>query len=213
MSGPQHKHAKPYLEGRDIERYGMNPTGNYIRYLPDEMYSPRTPELFESKKIVSQSMLSRMRLVATLDSAGYYVEQSLVCIVPHGVVTDPSEVSEKIPLEFILGALNSRIGSFYFATQIIDFSLGGGLIHATPGAQERLLVPKAAPARVTTQVVNLVKQMLALLKERGGSTGPQGEVSLERQIEATSSQIDRSMYELYGLTEHEIALVESSDSR
>ena len=33
---------------------------------------------------------------------------------------------------------------------------------------------------------------------------------LERQIEATDRQIDKLVYELYGLTEEEIAVVESS---
>ncbi|MEK9136962.1 MAG: Eco57I restriction-modification methylase domain-containing protein, partial [Bacteroidota bacterium] len=67
---PHLPNAKPYLEGRDIRRYEMTPTGRFVRYIPEEMYSPRTPLLFETKKIVSQSMLSRMRLIATLDDAG-----------------------------------------------------------------------------------------------------------------------------------------------
>ncbi|MFH1549813.1 MAG: N-6 DNA methylase, partial [Planctomycetota bacterium] len=43
---------KPYLEGRDIGRYSMQPTGRYIHYCPDEMYSPRSPVLFESHRII-----------------------------------------------------------------------------------------------------------------------------------------------------------------
>ena len=107
---PKDKDAKPYLEGRDIRRYETQPTGRFIRYLPDEMYSPREPGLFETRKIVSQSMLSKMRIIATLDEGNHYVEQSLVCIVPHGVITE-REVDFDVPLEFILGAINSRVGS------------------------------------------------------------------------------------------------------
>jgi hypothetical protein len=33
---------------------------------------------------------------------------------------------------------------------------------------------------------------------------------LQRQIEATDQQIDKLVYELYGLTEEEIAIVEAS---
>jgi len=35
--------------------------------------------------------------------------------------------------------------------------------------------------------------------------------SLERQIAATDAEIDRLVYELYGLTEQEIMLVEGRD--
>jgi hypothetical protein len=34
---------------------------------------------------------------------------------------------------------------------------------------------------------------------------------LERQVDATDRQIDRLVYELYGLTEEEIAIVEGGD--
>lgn len=36
-------------------------------------------------------------------------------------------------------------------------------------------------------------------------------MALCRQIEATDSQIDRLVYELYGLTEEEIRIVEARD--
>ena len=221
--------AKPYLEGREIKRYILIPTGHFIKYIPEEMYSPRTPALFECKKIVSQSMLSRMRIVATLDEDGYYVEQSLVCIVPH---TDLSgrTASANVPLEFILGTMNSRVGSFYFATYIIDYSLGGGLVHATPGSQGKLLVPKASKSQIRS-MVSLVESMLALHKKLAvgrlskssqagheNTAGRLGKSSytghdktlIERQITATDRQIDQLVYELYGLTDAEIAIVEES---
>jgi hypothetical protein len=37
---------------------------------------------------------------------------------------------------------------------------------------------------------------------------PQAQTLLKRQIEATGRQIDRLVYDLYGLTEEEIELVE-----
>jgi hypothetical protein len=37
---------------------------------------------------------------------------------------------------------------------------------------------------------------------------PQEQTALERQIAAADTQIDRLVYELYGLTEEEIKLVE-----
>jgi len=203
---PSAPNAKPYLEGRDINRYRKNPTGRFLRYEPEDMYSPRVPELFDAEKIVSQTMLSKMRLVATYDADGYYVEQSLLCIIPHGLIT-PDSPAKAPPLKFILGVMNSTLESFYFRTAIIDYSLGGGLVHATPGSQSCLIIPEATEADVAV-MVSLVEQMLDLNKRLASANTEQEKTVLKRQIDATDRQIDALVYELYGLTEEEIALVE-----
>jgi hypothetical protein len=203
--------AKPYLEGRDIHRYLMEPTGRYIRYIPDEMYSPRTPLLFETKKVMSQSMLSKKRIVATLDSSGYYVEQSLVCIIPHGILTKATPLAE-LPIEFILGTINSKVTTFYFGTQIIDFSLGGGLIHATPGSQSQLRIPHASESE-STRMVELVEGMLDLHKKLAEVKTDHEQEVIQRDIKTTDTEIDKLVYELYGLTEDEIAIVEGETAK
>jgi hypothetical protein len=204
------RRAKPYLEGRDIQRYAMRPTGRYIRYIPAEMYSPRRPELFETEKIVSQSMLSKMRLVATLDKEGFYVEQSLVCIIPHGIITKDT-ASSRVPLDFILGVLNSRLETFYFATNIIDYSLGGGLVHATPGSQEKLIIPRIAEPAMSP-IRSRVRRMLDLHKRSAQARAADEKMRLEREIKQTDAQIDRLLYELYGLTEKEIRIIEEANA-
>jgi hypothetical protein len=202
------KNAKPYLEGRDIIRYGMSPTGRFIRYFPDEMYSPRCPELFEAHKIVSQTMLSKARPVATFDDSGFYVEQSLACIVPHGVLTDRKS-NASLPLKFILGVLNSRLERFYFESYVIDQSLGGGLIHATPGTHDKLIVPKTTGKR-QDRMVKLVDSLLAMHKQLASAKGEAQRGAIQRQIDATDAEIDRLVYDLYGLTKEEIAIVEGA---
>ena len=200
------KNAKPYLEGRDITRYGMSPTGRFIRYTPEEMYSPRSPELFESHKIVSQTMLSRACPVATFDDGGFYVEQSLACIVPHGMITD-KRPEANLPLKFILGVLNSRLERFYFESYVIDQSLGGGLIHATPGTHDKLIVPKTTDKHVSLMVA-LVDKMLALTPKLRGATSESEKAALQNAVTTTDAEIDRLVYDLYGLTEEEMKIVE-----
>jgi hypothetical protein len=203
------KNAKPYLEGRDIKRYAIYPTNRFIRYLPKEMYSPRSPQLFETAKIVSQTMLSKARLVATYDDRGFYVEQSLACVVPHGVITDRKQKTE-VPLKFILGVLNSNMEGFYFGSYVIDQSLGGGLIHATPGAHDKLIVPKASGPQVQ-QMVSFVDSILSLHKQLTTAKSAAQKAIMQRQIDATDAEIDRLVYDLYGLTAEEIAVVEGKD--
>jgi len=174
------------------------------------MYSPRTAKLFETNKIVSQTMLSRPRIVATLDLNGYFVEQSLLCIVPHGVVTDRVPAIQ-LPLEFILGLVNSRLQTFYFSSQIIDYSLGGGLIHATPGSQSKLIIPKQ-PVDVDS-LTSAVTMMMSLQAQLVSGKTPSDQTAIQRQIDATDRQIDQLVYALYGLTEDEIRIVEDATQR
>ncbi len=199
--------AKLYMEGREIGRYCMAPQRRYIMYLPDKMYSPRSPELFETEKIISQTMLSKMRLVATYDNEHYYVEQSLLCIIPHGILTP--NIGSVPPLKFALGILNSTLESFYFRTNVIDYSLGGGLIHATPGSQKKLLLPIASSKDIK-RMISLVDRMLDLHKKLAAAKIPDDKTKIQRQIDTTDKQIDKLVYKLYGLTEDEIKIVEES---
>jgi hypothetical protein len=52
--------------------------------------------------------------------------------------------------------------------------------------------------------------MLALHKQLATARTPHEKTSLQTQIAATDRQIDRLVYDLYGLTEEEIRIVEES---
>ncbi len=58
-------------------------------------------------------------------------------------------------------------------------------------------------------MVRLVDQMLALHKQLSSAKTSHEKTLIKRQIEVTDQQIDQIVYELYGLTEDEIAIVES----
>jgi len=60
------------------------------------------------------------------------------------------------------------------------------------------------------KMVALVERMLDLNKKLAGARTPQVKTALERQIAATDGGIDRLVYDLYGLTEEEIAIVEGN---
>ena len=58
------------------------------------------------------------------------------------------------------------------------------------------------------QMVGLVEQMLDLHRRLTGAKTAHDKTILERQIDGTDRQIDRLVYDLYGLTEEEIKIVE-----
>ena len=57
-------------------------------------------------------------------------------------------------------------------------------------------------------MVELVERMLTLNKQLVASKTPDKKTRLQRQIDATDQQIDQLVYELYGLTEDEIKIIE-----
>jgi hypothetical protein len=58
-------------------------------------------------------------------------------------------------------------------------------------------------------MIPLVEQMLTLHRQSAAAKTPDAQTRFQRQIDATDRQIDRLVYELYGLTEVKIAVVES----
>ena len=61
------------------------------------------------------------------------------------------------------------------------------------------------------RMVALVEAMLDLHRKLAAAVTGQEKTVLQRQIVATDRQIDRLVYELYGLTEEEIGIVEGLD--
>jgi len=61
------------------------------------------------------------------------------------------------------------------------------------------------------KIVSLVERTIVLHREWGGPINPNDKIQLEREIEATDHQIDQLVYELYGLTEEEIKIVEDTN--
>ena len=59
-------------------------------------------------------------------------------------------------------------------------------------------------------MVSLVTQMLDLNKKLQDATLDHEKTLLQRQIEATDAAIDKLVYELYGLTDEEIKIVEGN---
>jgi hypothetical protein len=62
------------------------------------------------------------------------------------------------------------------------------------------------------RMVSLVDQMLSLHKRLQAARTEQDKTLIQRQIAATDKEIDRLVYDLYGLTEDEIRIVEGDST-
>jgi hypothetical protein len=62
------------------------------------------------------------------------------------------------------------------------------------------------------KMVSLVERMLDLHKRLAAAKAPDDKTKLQRQIDATDREIDQLVYDLYGLTEEEIQIVEGKSA-
>ncbi len=120
---------------------------------------------------------------------------------------------ESHDLAFLIGLLNSSLLNWYF--QFVSAPFRGGFRSANRQYLGQLpirTIDFTDPADVARhdRMVALVERMLDLNRRLAEARTPQDRTVLQAQIGATDRQIDQLVYELYGLTEAEIAVVEGS---
>jgi len=71
-------------------------------------------------------------------------------------------------------------------------------------------LPNKAEVARHDKIVGFVEQMLTLHKQLSAAKTGQDKTVIQRQIDATDRQIDELVYELYGLTDDEIRIVEEA---
>ena len=109
--------------------------------------------------------------------------------------------SEKIPLKYLLALVNSKLMQFYFG--FIGIMTAGGaytLKHETI----RELPIKEIPENEQKSLITIVNKILAITQSGDHQTNESQQAAL-KELE---KQIDQMVYELYGLTADEIAIVE-----
>ena len=198
VSGPLGTQCKPVLDGRHIGRYSLNWGGDYLVYDLSRIHSCKRTDIFEAP----QKLFFRRvgdRLTATLDHQQFYALNTLVVMTP-GSPDCP-------PLKWILGLFNSRLLDYYYRAYLKSTKRVFSEIQAHQVAQ---LPIRPAENGEDARLVPLVDRMLALNVELGICRTPHERSSIEREIKSTDQRIDELVYELYGLTDNEIAFVESS---
>lgn len=194
---------RPLIRGTDISRYSIEPYKEFVNYGP-WLAAPRTPELFSSPKILMRRTDDRLRSCIESDSA--------ICVNSCHVIKIKKEFSSDYSYSAILGILNSRLIQYYFAKENPQM-IGKVFAEIKVIYVERLPISKLHHSdhnqeSLHSQMVSLVDSMLSLHKKLQSAKTEQDRTFIQRQIASTDREIDRLVYELYGLTEEEIKIVE-----
>jgi len=157
---------------------------------------------FEGSRILLRRLVNRRhRLMATLAEDTFITNKNLYSALTKEKALD---------IRAILGILNSRLLSHLYINQVSQAAKDD---FPQVTIKDILALPFPTGISNKTQhdrMVTLVDRMLDLhQKLQKGKIVHEKEL-LERQIKITDNQIDRLVYELYGLTEEEIKIVEGS---
>ncbi|MEI7728790.1 MAG: N-6 DNA methylase [Verrucomicrobiota bacterium] len=149
------------------------------------------------------------RLCAAFDATG---RNYLDNVDVGGVTWKPG--NERHDLRYLTGLLNSKLLAWFFPNVSAPFR--GGWMSANRQFLSQLPFRKIDFATPTDKahhdkLVGLVDKMLALTPKLRAARTDAERASLQNAVTATDQQIDALVYELYGLTPEEIALVEGSE--
>jgi adenine-specific DNA-methyltransferase len=217
-------HTKKYTEGKYIDRYKINETC-YLEWntkrVPAKIRRPTFPELYENPKI----LINKLGMVkAVYDKSKIYCDQTIRVAVLwrhlknvqnnsiNKYITKARTELEKHSRQynelFLLAVINSKMGVF-----LLDRIRGEKNIDINPEYLKQLPIPALDLSQKTGKtkhdaLVSLVEKMLDLKQKSGPEKSDHQKTLITRQIDAVDKAIDTAVYELYGLTEEEIKVVE-----
>lgn len=191
----------PLLRGSLINRYRTLWDKDYwIQYGP-WLAAPRDPAIFQApmKILVRQTGDT---IIATLVKIGFIARNNLHILLPKDI---------RYRLCYFLGILNSKLTDFVYT--LMNPEKGEALAEVKKKHVEQLPIRTinfSDPADKSRhdRMVQLVEQMLSLHEQLAETRTDHDTTYIQRQIDATDWQIDRLVYELYGLSEEDIAIVE-----
>ena len=208
VSKLQNGNAKKFIEGKDVHRWHVGYRGLWLDYRETEMYGARFSELFENEKIVIRKISDRKhQIAASIDDNNYYTDDGCVIAIPYNRLKEKFNENkmfgykikiEKYSLEYLLSQLLNKVSTFYFKNKFSTESLQGETSHTYPKSVRELPVYKATEQ----EVINLSELVIQIITTK--ESDPTADTI------ALEAEIDQLVYELYGLTEDEIRIVEEA---
>lgn len=189
------------LRGSDISRYLIAPIEDrFLRY-GKWLAEPRPAANFDAP----QKILMRQTgdsLIAALDCNQHICLNNMHVLVPRA--DDPD-------IRYVLGIINSRLMNWYYHTLNPEVGEVFAEVKKTNVDKLPIRVPDAKSRKQTDlhdRIKKLVGELIEIIRKARDARTDHERTVLERESQSTDRQIDRLVFELYGLNAEEIAMVE-----
>lgn len=184
------------LDGRNIHKYTINWTGEYIDYDLNKIHSCKNKEIFFTKEKLFFRRVSS-NLVFAYDNKQYFALNTLV------VVNLKKEFDNKISLKYLLSLLNSKLLNYYYFHKFKSTKKVFSEIQARSVGLIKIVLPSEEQEK---NLISLVEEVLRLTSTKGYLNNEELKLSVIKY----ENQINQIVYKLYGLTDDEIKIVENS---
>jgi len=196
------------LKGVEVGRFRLNTMlSQGTREWFDEQHflkSNKSKLCSNRRRIATQRITGvdeRLRVVATISDPPVYFADSTNSILKQ----DESPYS----LEYLLGILNSKLTQWRFKITSTNNNVGTNELESMPF--RTINFNDSEDVAKHDKMVKLVERMLDLHKQLAAAKVPDEKTRIQRQLDATDKQIDQLVYDLYGLNEDEIKIVEEGN--
>lgn len=177
----------PYLHGRDVSRYSIEWSGEYLKY-GDHLAEPRRDfNLFSTRRILVRQIPNQ---------PPYCIHACLVEDVALNDLNSMNIINLKEVPEYILGVLNSRLVSFWFVHKFGKMQRGT-FPQFKVNELKSFPLPKKQNLQVKERIAHLVKQILEKKRQNP-----------DADITELDKQVDELVYQAYELDNDDIALIE-----
>lgn len=196
---------KPVLDGREIQRYQTNWAGKYLKYDINAIHSCKREDIFTSEEKIFFRRVSSS-LIGTLDKKQFYALNTLIAM--------NKKENINYNIKFILAVFNSSLINYYYSKFLKSTKKVFSEIQARQIGQipfPDLDLKNKGDKSLHDEAVKNVEQLLKLnedLKEAKLSSKAE---QLQGLIDHYEQQINEIVYQLYGLTEDEIEIIEKAN--
>jgi predicted type IV restriction endonuclease len=150
-------------------------------------------DIFDNPKLVYPDLCSSAKFALNLD--GSYPNNTVFCLPTDNLA--------------LLSFLNSRL-SWYWITLMCPANRGGAYRLFNQYINQ---LPVREDVLQNSELSAFGRRMLTIHEQLVRTKTTHERTALQRQIEATDREIDRLVYDLYGLTDEEIRIVEEATAR
>jgi len=144
---------------------------------------------YERPKIISTDIAKRCEF--TFDNSGSYIDATLFCF--------------PIDDKYLLALLNSRLLEAYYKS--ISSTIRGGFLRF-----KKIYYIEQLPVKITTDskrklFIDLIDKIFAITRDEDYLQKQQKQT----KVQTLEQEIDQMVYQLYGLTEEEIAIITGNE--
>ncbi len=177
---------EPILTGK-LDRYFLEDVNEYIKYGDNLREKPSSFDFFTGERILVRRIISRQfRIMATLTQKPLVVKKDIYIFKLN---------TDRFSIKYLLSIINSKFVS-YLKTKNSTSAKKDDFTQLTMNDIRKLRIPIPTPNQVVN-IENIVDQILTAKK-----SNPKADTSeLEKEI-------NQIVYELYGLSEEEIRIIE-----